>query len=101
MTDIAVPPYWDMAVQELLKPFFIFQVFSLGVWTLQEYYVYMYSVLIMTAYSALANAYGEWRNLRALQTLARSEAVVDRVSLDPRAPSFLFPITLSLLSPIT
>ncbi len=85
MTDIAVPPYWAMVVQELLKPFFIFQVFSLGVWTLQEYYVYMYSILIMTAYSALANAYGEWRNLRALQTLARSEAVVDRVSLDPRA----------------
>lgn len=52
-------------------------------WVVQEYYVYMYSILAMTAYSVLANAYGEWRNLRALQTLARSESVVDRVSLDP------------------
>ena len=88
MTDIAVPPYWAMVVQELLKPFFIFQVFSLGVWTLQEYYIYMYSILIMTAYSALANAYGEWRNLRALQTLARSEAVVDRVEAFLRMVKF-------------
>jgi hypothetical protein len=26
MTDIAVPPYYMMVVNELLKPFFIFQV---------------------------------------------------------------------------
>lgn len=54
-------------------------------WTAQQYYVYMYSILGMTAYSVLANAFGEWRNLRALQTLARSESAVDRVSLDPSA----------------
>ncbi|KAM3568268.1 hypothetical protein VYU27_009605, partial [Nannochloropsis oceanica] len=83
ITDINVPPYSLMVLIEVLKPFFIFQVFSLTIWALQQYYYYMYSILFMTAYAVLANAYGEWKNLRALQSLAKSESVVDRVCLDP------------------
>ncbi|GAB5037978.1 cation-transporting atpase 13a3, partial [Nannochloropsis oceanica] len=64
ITDINVPPYSLMVLIEVLKPFFIFQVFSLTIWALQQYYYYMYSILFMTAYAVLANAYGEWKNLR-------------------------------------
>jgi hypothetical protein len=42
-------------------------VFSLSIWFLQQYITYCISILFMTVYSILANAFGEWKNLRALQ----------------------------------
>jgi hypothetical protein len=43
------------------------QVFSLAIWFMQRYTTYAYSILFMTTYSILANAWAEHRNLTALQ----------------------------------
>ena len=41
----------QILVQEVLEPFYIFQVFSLLVWALDEYYYYAACIVVMSALS--------------------------------------------------
>ncbi|KAK8794600.1 hypothetical protein WA158_001581 [Blastocystis sp. Blastoise] len=45
--DIPVPKYWDLIVQHITAPFFLFQVFSVLLWSLDDSFVYSLFTLFM------------------------------------------------------
>ena len=77
-TDIKVAPLYLIIINEALKPFFIFQIFSIAVWLLQGYVIYAYSIIFMTLYALTMNGVSEWTNKLALQSLAKSEGDINR-----------------------
>jgi hypothetical protein len=57
------------------------QVANIGIWLSQPYYLYCACVTFMTIVSILSNAWTEWRNLRDLAALAKSEGVIEKVTV--------------------
>lgn len=54
------------------------QVFSIGVWLWQQYYIYMYVVIALSVIAVLQSAFQEYQNLKALERLARADGVVNK-----------------------
>ncbi|KOB74466.1 putative ATPase type 13A3, partial [Operophtera brumata] len=48
---VAVKSYWKLFVEEVFNPFYLFQVFSIILWSMDEYYPYATCVLILSALS--------------------------------------------------
>eukprot|EP00002_Diphylleia_rotans_P034195 TRINITY_DN7329_c0_g4_i1.p1 TRINITY_DN7329_c0_g4~~TRINITY_DN7329_c0_g4_i1.p1 ORF type:complete len:1531 (-),score=381.70 TRINITY_DN7329_c0_g4_i1:513-5105(-) len=79
--DIQPKPLIVLIKDEAIKPFFIFQVFSLIVWFFQDYVIYAYTILGLSTISVLYTAYVTWVNQRNLQKIARSEVPVTKLVL--------------------
>jgi len=79
--DVTTPPFPTLILHELLKPFFAFQLFSIVIWILQAYYIYMYVVVGLSVISIIQSAYAEHQNLRALERLAKADGVINKIRL--------------------
>lgn len=79
--DVNIPPFPSLILQELLKPFFAFQLFSIIIWILQEYYIYMYVVVALSVISIIQSAYAEYQNLKALERLAKADGIINKIRL--------------------
>lgn len=79
--DVTTPPFPALILHELLKPFFAFQLFSIVIWILQAYYIYMYVVVGLSVVSVIQSAYAEHQNLRALERLAKADGVINKIRL--------------------
>ncbi len=79
--DVTTPPFPTLILHELLKPFFAFQLFSIIIWILQQYYIYMYVVVGLSVISIIQSAYAEYQNLRALERLAKADGVINKIRL--------------------
>jgi magnesium-transporting ATPase (P-type) len=84
--DIQPRPLWLLALDELLKPFFAFQLFSIVVWFAQQYTVYAWTILGMSVFAIGQTAVTTWFNQRALQRLAETETPVLRFVLRAALP---------------
>ncbi|XP_049781747.1 polyamine-transporting ATPase 13A3-like [Schistocerca cancellata] len=49
--SVKVKSYWSLFVNEVVNPFYIFQVFSITLWSLDNYYYYAGCVLLLSALS--------------------------------------------------
>ncbi|KAL2621789.1 hypothetical protein R1flu_001994 [Riccia fluitans] len=78
---VAVPSLGRLLMTEVFKPFFIFQVFSIGIWMYQQYTIYAYVILSMTVVAVLFSVLETRRNLQAVQKLAASECEVRILTL--------------------
>lgn len=54
---VAVKGYWMLFVEEVFNPFYLFQLFSIILWSLDEYYQYATCVLILSALSCWVALY--------------------------------------------
>ena len=58
---------FNILFQEVLEPFYIFQVFSLIIWTLDSYYYYASCIVIMSALSLTSSVIQTRRNQKQLR----------------------------------
>lgn len=49
--EIEVPSYVKLLVEEVLNPFYVFQIFSIVLWAAEEYYYYAVAIFIITVLS--------------------------------------------------
>ncbi|RZC41797.1 cation-transporting ATPase 13A3, partial [Asbolus verrucosus] len=68
--EIKVKSYWRLFIDEIFNPFYIFQAFSIILWSFDDYYIYACCVLVLTLFSVITA-------LR--QTRKQSEALHDLV----------------------
>lgn len=47
--------YWSLFISEVFNPFYLFQAFSIMLWSADEYYYYAACVLFLTAVSVTAS----------------------------------------------
>ena len=52
---IPVQSFFLLFILELLNPFYIFQLFSLFVWYLEQYYYYAMAVVLMAAFGIISS----------------------------------------------
>ncbi|KAG6448590.1 probable cation-transporting ATPase 13A3 [Manduca sexta] len=55
--EVAVKSYWTLFVNEVFNPFYLFQVFSIILWSLDEYYQYASCVLLLSTASCIMALY--------------------------------------------
>lgn len=55
--EIAVKSYWELFRSEILNPFYLFQIFSITLWCLDEYWYYASCVFILSAVSIFTSLY--------------------------------------------
>jgi len=80
--------------EEMLKPFFWFQIFSICVWFFQQYTTYAWVVVCMTLASLVSNSYTQWIQMKNLAKLAKHEGSVQRARID-ESGCFQFDTVLS------
>ncbi|GJP34697.1 hypothetical protein CLOM_g19107 [Closterium sp. NIES-68] len=86
---VHAPSFWVLLAGEMLKPFFVFQVFSVAVWFQQEYYLYSCIIILLTTTSVVYEAAQTRRNRLAIKRLAETDCSVVRLmgQRDPADPS--------------
>ncbi|CAG9785123.1 unnamed protein product [Diatraea saccharalis] len=55
--EVEVKSYWTLFVEEVFNPFYLFQVFSIILWSLDEYYQYASCVFILSTLSCMLALY--------------------------------------------
>ncbi|KAK9478858.1 hypothetical protein V1514DRAFT_329959 [Lipomyces japonicus] len=66
----------EQVVDEILHPFYIFQIFSMILWSLDEYYFYATCIFIISTYGIFTSVRETRSNLRRLKELSKVESHV-------------------------
>ncbi|KAL5467469.1 hypothetical protein EMCRGX_G031695 [Ephydatia muelleri] len=69
--DVPVKPIYIVLLQEVLHPFYVFQVFCTAIWLAEEYYYYAALIVVMSLLSVVASLLQTRRNMMMLHHLAR------------------------------
>ncbi|XP_057713191.1 polyamine-transporting ATPase 13A3-like [Corythoichthys intestinalis] len=67
--DVKIPPLPKLFVKEVLNPFYIFQLFSFILWSLEDYYLYSLSMFLLTVLVIGASLYSIRRNYVKLRKM--------------------------------
>ena len=51
------PTTWQLMLHEILHPFYIFQLFSIGVWLMENYYFYAFCIFLISILSSVQNLF--------------------------------------------
>lgn len=57
MIEVAVKSYWELFRSEIINPFYLFQIFSITLWCLDEYYYYAGCVFFLSGVSIFSSLY--------------------------------------------
>lgn len=55
--EVAVKSYWELFRSEIINPFYLFQIFSITLWCLDEYYYYSGCVFFLSGVSIFSSLY--------------------------------------------
>ncbi|XP_077472080.1 polyamine-transporting ATPase 13A3-like isoform X2 [Stigmatopora argus] len=67
--DVKIPPIPKLLLKEVLNPFYIFQLFSFALWSLEGFYLYSLCMLSLTLLVIAATLYGIRRNYVKLRRM--------------------------------
>ncbi|KAF5301425.1 hypothetical protein FQA39_LY02154 [Lamprigera yunnana] len=70
--EVEVKSYWTLFVEEIFNPFYVFQVFSILLWSSDDYYIYAVCVLILMFVSIGTSLYQTRKQSEALHDLVES-----------------------------
>ena len=95
LIDVPVKSYLQLFIEEVLNPFYIFQLFSIIVWILVNYYYYAGAVCIISIVSISLSVYQTRQNMDQLKKMIAfsCKVTVHRgASIHPNTPSYeLYP----------
>ena len=95
LIDVPVKSYLQLFIEEVLNPFYIFQIFSIIVWLLVNYYYYAGAVCIISMVSISLSVYQTRQNMVQLKNMIAfsCKVTVHRgTSIHPSTPSYdLYP----------
>ncbi|XP_071805048.1 polyamine-transporting ATPase 13A3-like [Asterias amurensis] len=74
---IQVRPILVLLVQEVLNPFYVFQIFSVCVWMVDEYYIYSGCIILMSFISIALSLYTTRKQSTTLRDMVHSDTVVE------------------------
>uniref|UniRef100_A0A7N8WP32 ATPase cation transporting 13A2 n=1 Tax=Mastacembelus armatus TaxID=205130 RepID=A0A7N8WP32_9TELE len=71
LIDVPVKPYMQLLFEEVLNPFYVFQVFSIILWSIDDYYVYAICIFILSIISISISLYETRKQSVILHNMAR------------------------------
>ncbi|KAJ4461024.1 ion-transporting P-type ATPase [Paratrimastix pyriformis] len=69
--EIPIPPAWKTLKDEALHPFFIFQIWSIIVWALDDYYSYASCILVISVLSIISTFISSRRTMANLHAMSK------------------------------
>ncbi|XP_057696417.1 polyamine-transporting ATPase 13A3 isoform X2 [Corythoichthys intestinalis] len=78
--EVKVPSVFKLLIKEVLNPFYIFQLFSIILWSADEYYYYAAAILIMSFISIATSLYTIKKQYVMLHDMVAAHSIV-RVSV--------------------
>ncbi|XP_077434192.1 polyamine-transporting ATPase 13A2 [Vanacampus margaritifer] len=69
--DVPVKSYFKLLIEEVLNPFYVFQLFSLVLWTIDDYYAYSASIFLISLISIGISLYEIRKQSVILHNMAR------------------------------
>jgi cation-transporting P-type ATPase 13A2 len=55
--EVQVRSYWSLFITEVFNPFYLFQVFSIILWSMDNYYIYAACIFILSVVSVITSLY--------------------------------------------
>ncbi|BFZ23149.1 hypothetical protein BsWGS_26187 [Bradybaena similaris] len=80
--DIQVPSYWTLFVGEVLNPFYIFQIASIILWAIDEYYYYASCIFLISGISIGISLRETKKQRVTLKNMVATEEGTVKVSMD-------------------
>ncbi|XP_051047236.1 polyamine-transporting ATPase 13A3 isoform X2 [Phodopus roborovskii] len=77
---VKVPSVFKLLIKEVLNPFYIFQLFSVTLWSIDEYYYYALAIVIMSIVSIISSLYSIRKQYVMLHDMVATHSTV-RVSV--------------------
>ncbi|KAM5165293.1 polyamine-transporting ATPase 13A3 [Mantella aurantiaca] len=77
---VKVPSLFKLLIKEVLNPFYIFQLFSVILWTTDEYYYYALAIVLMSVISIISSLYTIKKQYTMLHDMVAAHSIV-RVSV--------------------
>ncbi|CAD6973738.1 unnamed protein product [Tilletia controversa] len=74
--DIAARSTWDLLVDEVLHPFYMFQIVSIILWSFDDYYYYAFCILIISAVSITTTLVETKQTVARMREMSRFECEV-------------------------
>ncbi|XP_043926231.1 polyamine-transporting ATPase 13A3 [Protopterus annectens] len=74
--DVKVPSSFKLLVKEVLNPFYIFQLFSVILWSTEQYYYYSGAIVVMSAVSIVSSLYTIKKQYTTLHDMVAAHSVV-------------------------
>ncbi|XP_029291341.1 polyamine-transporting ATPase 13A2 isoform X2 [Cottoperca gobio] len=71
LIDVPVKPYMKLLFEEVLNPFYVFQVFSVTLWMIDNYYFYAICIFIISIFSISISLYEIRKQSITLRDMAR------------------------------
>lgn len=71
--DIPMPTFWDLYKEQALAPFFVFQVFCVALWCLDDYFYYSLFILFMLLVFEATTATSRLKNVQIFRGMAIPE----------------------------
>ncbi|CAG9316229.1 unnamed protein product [Blepharisma stoltei] len=73
MIDVPMPGVLKLLVTDVMHPFFIFQIFSIGLWLWEEYYYYSVAIFVCSIAALCASLIETRSSIKAVRELAMYE----------------------------
>lgn len=74
--QIRLPSIPELLINEILHPFNVFQIFSIILWSLDDYYLYAGAIFLLSTLSSVTTLIETRRNLRSLDKMAKFDCNV-------------------------
>ncbi|KAK0551268.1 hypothetical protein OC846_001097 [Tilletia horrida] len=74
--DIAARSTWDLLVDEVLHPFYMFQIVSIILWSFDDYYYYAFCILVISAVSITTTLIETKQTVARMREMSRFECEV-------------------------
>lgn len=81
--EVEVKSYWSLFVNEVFNPFYLFQVFSIILWSLDEYYQYASCVLLLSTATCMLALYQTKQMSKNVHNMAGSTSAFTVTVLRP------------------
>lgn len=97
LMDLPIPTYTELMKEHIVAPFFVFQLFSVLLWMLDEYWqlsMYTLVMLIVFESTVVAQRIANWRRIKRMRRPAQKVKVIRNGKIIEVSSDYLVPLDL-------